>query len=210
MKVADFLERNELSGKALATQLGYVGAESVNARRRNDEDIPEAWLPRLAELGYNLDGIRQAPLLDAISEQYRDAEAETAPLAPEGALQAPRPVVIDYATVAGYVEGAYKLTAQMAVRPADPLLADVIDEHAAQAGIAWAHWIESEPKVAALLQRLMIGTPLGEVIGVHVAIIFSYTVARSAYRAAAERAASAGEAVAADGAFEGAPEDIVV
>ena len=94
----------------------------------------------------------------------------------------------------------------MAVRPADPLLADVIDEHAAQAGAAWAHWIESEPKVAALLQRLMIGTPLGEVIGVHVAIVFTYTVARAAYRDAA-RERTEGEAAAGDGAAEAAAAD---
>lgn len=200
MKVAEFLERNELTGRALATQLGYTGAESVNARRRNDEDIPEAWVPRLVELGYTVDGATPAAAVPG--DEYR--AGEDAPMAPPGAPQAPQPVRIDYASVAGYVEGAYKLTAQMAIRPADPVLADVIEEHAAQAGLAWAHWIESEPKVAALLQRLMIGTPLGEVIGVHVAIVFTYTVARSAYRDAARAAA---EQAAADGAPEGAPAD---
>ena len=91
------------------------------------------------------------------------------------------------------------------------MLAEVIQAHAAPAGQAWAHWIESEPKVAALIQRMMIGTPLGEVIGVHVGIVFSYTLARSAARAVAADVAdrTSDTEVAQDGRLDEAAADFV-
>lgn len=209
MKIADFLEREGLSGKQLASLLGYSNSESVNARRRRDEDIPEAWLPRLRELGYHVNGAAGGPAEGAAgagagagAEEDVKRVWEQPPAPPE---DAPRwePVHIDYSQVAGYIEGAYRLAARIAVEQYDPLLAGAIDERAADAGRAWAHWIESEPRVAALLQRLMIGTPLGEVIGVHAAIIFAYVLARSAAR---EVAAAAAPSAAAGAAADAAPD----
>ena len=106
MKIADFLEQHELSGSALSKALGFTGAEAVNSRRRRDEDIPEAWLPRLAELGYAVDGRPPVshgpgPAEEIMSDLYRAGERE--PLAPADAPQAPAAVVIDYATVQGYI-----------------------------------------------------------------------------------------------------------
>lgn len=181
MKIADFLEREGLTGAALSKALGYNGAEAVNARKRKDEEIPEDWHERLLGLGYRDFGegltTYTPPPTDDAEALFRDQEP---PAAPDGARIAEPPVQIDYASVAGYISGAYSMAARFAVP--DPLLAQVIEDHAEQAGQAWAHYIQSEPRVAALVQRMMIGTPLGEVIGVHVGIVFSYTLARTAAR----------------------------
>lgn len=104
--------------------------------------------------------------------------------APEGAAQ------LDYRAIQGYVEGAYKIAAKVSRERGDKVLADVIDEHASPAARAWARWVESEPRVAELLRKLLVGTPAGEVIAVHVSIVFSYTLARGA---AARLAADAAE-----------------
>lgn len=119
-------------------------------------------------------------------------EKEHAPRRPPGGKV--QQVDLDYAQVQEMIEGAYLLAGQT-VSANDPALAMAINEHAAKAGLAWSHWIRSEPKVAALLQRLMIGTPLGEVIGVHVSIVFAYVLARGAQaELARERAAAAAAA----------------
>jgi hypothetical protein len=181
-KVAAFLEQHGLTQRGLADQLGFKNANTVGDRARKDLDIPETWYQKLSAAGYHIPEMDSdwAPPVDTdIGQQFRAGESEPRP--PEGAPQAkPTYVGIDYGQVSGYIEGVYKLTGEMAIQPYDPLLAECITAHAESAGKAWAKWIESEPKVAALLQRLMVGTPMGEVIGVHFAIVFAYIMGRQA------------------------------
>lgn len=197
MKVADLLERSGWTGKQLAAALGYSSAEAVNGRRRRGEDVPDAWYPRLLDLGLvspeevalDLYALRDGAAGDeGEAEEVREGPA---PQPPPGAPRVEAAVQLDYRSVAGYIASTYRLSATFLVAPSDALLAQAITEHAEQAGQAWARWIESEPRVAAWLQRLMIGTPLGEVIGVHVAIVFAYTLARVSARELAASAAAA-------------------
>lgn len=105
------------------------------------------------------------------------------PRKPEGGrVQAPPagPAQLDFKAIQTYIEGAYKLGGKVAFERGDTLLAAVIDEHATPAARAWVRYIESEPKVAELLRKLMVGTPAGEVIAIHVSIVFSYVLARTA------------------------------
>lgn len=192
IKVEDYLTEHGLTGTALANMLG-LQPESVNGRRRRGSDMPEHWLRRLGHQG---DGA-EATDGDGPPEDDGLRHADAPPMAPADAIVF-KPAEVDYATLAGHIEGAYKLAATYAVT--DPILAASLNEHAEKAGQAWAHYIESEPRVAALVQRLMIGTPLGEVIGVHVSIVFAYVLARTAAReiAAQHRAAEA-EAAPGDG-----------
>lgn len=119
---------------------------------------------------------------------------ERAPRKPPGGKvgAAPRPageVQLDFNAIKSYIEGAYKLGGKVAAERGDVLLGAVIDEHATAAARAWVRWIESEPKVAEMLRKLMVGTPAGEVIAIHVSIVFSYTLARgAAERIAADEA----------------------
>lgn len=209
-KVKDFLAHHELTQRGLADALGFKNANTVGDRARKDQDIPESWYQKLSSAGYTIpemDGAWVPPVDTDVGESFRKDEQE--PVAPTGAPQAkPDYVAINYKDVAGYIEGIYKLGGQMAIDPYDPLLAECIIKHSESAGQAWARWIESEPKVAAMLQRLMVGTPMGEVIGVHFAIVFAYVLGRqAANRIAADRAAA--EAASHDGAAEQAAEDLV-
>jgi len=194
VKVKAFREQHGLSQKAMAGLLGSKHGNLVGERERKDEDIPDHWIPKLEAKGYRVSGgggrarpttpgatgVPTTPVDDeAGSTSYRDHDVPPTP--PQDAPQAPPDLAqINYGQVAGYIEGAYVLAAKMLVEPADRVAAECITVHAGQAGVAWAKWIESEPKVAALLQRMMIGTPIGEVIGVHVAIVFAYVLARRA------------------------------
>ena len=214
MKVDELLEATGISGAELARRLNY-NAETVYGRRRDGLDIPAHWWPRLREAGMDVSawevtesvgggGARRAAPRPRAEEAQDGAfrEWDSTPTPPSDALYV-QPVRIDYSKVQGYIEGAYKLAAEYAIKDSDPILADCIYTHAEQAGEAWAKWIESEPRVAALIQRLMIGTPLGEVIGVHVTIVFAYVLARSAAAriAAAAAAETSGQSEASvDGA----------
>lgn len=125
--------------------------------------------------------------------EYRAADRRPSPTA--DAKQAPPPD-LDYRELQDYISGFYKLAANITMQ-SDAALGEAIVTHADAAGEAWAEWVKSEPKVAAMLQRLMIGTPLGKVIGVHVSIVIGYVFARQAQANIAAEAAAA--AAAADG-----------
>lgn len=114
------------------------------------------------------------------------------------------PLELNYGSIADSIESCYKIGGKL-VSKSDPLLGQVLDEHAAKAGEAWAAWIRSEPKVAAFLQRFALGTPLGEVIGVHVSMVVAYVFTRSAIREAAREAdrRQTEQDVAADGPASG-------
>lgn len=127
---------------------------------------------------------------------------ERTPKKPQDGKVQPRPTVLpdgeaqlDFNAIGSYIEGAYRLSAKLARERGDALLASVIDEHASPAARAWVRWIQSEPKVAEMLRKLMVGTPAGEVIAIHVSIVFSYTLARGA---ASQLAAAAAEREAAE------------
>lgn len=217
MKVSVLRDLNpDKTIRQIATDMGYSGTNAVRQRIKDDKDVPETWYPELARLGYRVEGgfgadrgsLGGDPIPDEPEGTFR--ATEFAPSPPEGAPQAPQAAVpLNYRDVAGYIEGAYKLAAQFAIGENDPMLAGIIYDNAPAAGLAWSHWIESEPKVAALLQRMMIGTPLGEVIGVHVAIVFAYVLARSAAKRVAADAAGngSGQAAQVDGSAGSATED---
>lgn len=187
--VAAYLEARGMTDDELAAAVG-VQTKTVQARKsERDRPMPKAWADRLEAGDPN------------VSQRGRDDE-QTPQAPPEAPRVEPEPSPLadqSFETLAGYIEGAYKLGAA-AVSASDVPLGRAIDDHAKQAGEAWARWVESEPKVKALLERMMVGTPLGEVIAVHVGIGFAYFLSRSAIERArreeaAARAQAAGDVV---------------
>lgn len=168
MRVAEYLDREGIDAEELARRLGHKSSSRVSQELAREGDMLESWRRRLA--------LEDEPI--PVGREH-----EEAPQPPPGAPvfdAPPSPTAgLDLSAFAGYVEGAYKLGAYT-IRDTEPLLAKAIEDHATQAGEAWAKWVESEPRVKALLERMMVGTPLGEVIAVHVGIGFSYFLARSA------------------------------
>lgn len=213
MTLGELCELTGLSKQQLAERLGAeLGlAEDTIIRKAYSRTVPRHWLAALDLTAPDeLDADTVASMRNG-----NGRESELPPQPPPGARieTPPRPSApdeLDFSAISSYIEGAYKLGAH-AVRDSDALLADSIEAHAAPAGQAWAKWVESEPKVAALLRRMMVGTPMGEVIAVHVGIGFSYFLARSAVsrfeREQARAAAAATDAgpAGADGSFEPEP-----
>lgn len=197
--VRDYLEREGLTVEELAEQLDLAPSTVRRRVLAVDQTSRRAMMAKkwLFKLGAELpdDAYRQRDPDDGRLPGEENLEPgggrewERTPQAPKGARVEKPPPAMDLSTFAGYVEGAYKLAGD-AIGATDPALAAAVDSHAEAAGKAWARWVESEPKVRALLERAMVGTPLGEVIGVHVAIAFAYFMSRKAMRQVVEQQAA--------------------
>ncbi len=197
MLVKDYLEQEGLDADELAVRL-QIKPSSVHRRLRAKDDraeMPELWTNKLNGTHHGRESSNG--VLEDDGRVTRDRERP--PTRPGGAEVRREQPPADMSTVAGYIEGAYQLAGRT-IEATDPALGLAISSHAEPAGQAWAKWIESEPKVKALIERMMIGTPLGEVIGVHVGIAFAYFMSRGAMQKAIEDAAA--EAVAAAQADE--------
>lgn len=141
---------------------------------------------------------RPAPAPPAGEEgRERQVRAEERP--PQAPGDAPRlppppaplgdPSQIDLSQVRGYVKMAYDMAGKAAGALGDPVAENVIAEHSDAAATAWEHYIASNPAAQEFFQRMLVGTPLGEVIFVHVSLVFSYTLARATARELARVAA---------------------
>jgi hypothetical protein len=201
MLVSEYLERYGLTEDDMAARLG-LSAHGIKSYRTRE--MPPRWLATLGSAPVVVDEAPtddSSPFVDNEGQEPRERTAQHTPHRPAGGTVVGPP--LDYSALAGYIEGAYKLGGHtLGVK--DPVLGSAIEANAQAAGAAWAKWVRSEPKVAALLQRMMIGTPMGEVIGVHLSIAFAYFLARGAVRDA-----RAAEAEAEYGSAEAAAEDLV-
>ncbi len=121
-------------------------------------------------------------------------EADSAPRRPaEGTVFVPAAddgSTLNYGDVQQYISGIYRMGAKLS---GDEILMDVVNVHADEAAAAWADWIQSEPKVAAFLQKMMVGTPAGKLVYVHVSMGVGYAFARAAVADIRRRAESADE-----------------
>ncbi len=191
----------------LRDRLGITTAELV--KRVGVKDVgslsrvtPRAWYAKL--------GIAEPGTLDDELDKILGREQERPPQAPPGATRVKEPPPaptdlglggelgsLDYSEIEGLIATVYKGAAGI-VENTDPPLAMMIASHADEAAQAWAEWIRSNPKAAAFLQRMMVGTPMGKVISVHLGIGVGYYFARREYIAAIEQQAADAEAAGAD------------
>lgn len=176
------LKDEGLSQRKIADALGWGHTQKVRNILRGDRPDSDPGAPREPPS-------QQPPELDGDDPGGRAAERQ--PSRPPGA-PVHVPATVDYGKVASYIEGLYVMGAK-GVERANPVACTVITNHAKPAGKAWADWIRSEPSVAAWIERLMIGTPLGEVIGVHFSMVVAYVFAQRLAADAAAAAAAGGD-----------------
>lgn len=213
MKTRDYLEVSGLTKDELAEVLSLKSASMIT--RKMDVEMPKRWARLLDER----DGTTTA-VDDPVSDD--EARAHIPPLedalegdafrANDGDPRKPEPKdivgpgAIKLTTVQGYIEAIYGGAAQIAQSRGDGLAADVIRRYSPEFSEAWITYIQSDPRIMKYLEKMMIGTPLGNLIGVHAIAIGSYVFARAAARQlAAQFAHDASDTETADG-FMGVPE----
>lgn len=203
MTIRELRDRYGVTSEELAE---LVGVEPDRIVRNPSKKVNMAWTETLVAAGLDPQAEAETPEPELDGEPPAGIGADRPPRAPDDARihvhVPPRAPSFDSSLLADHIEGIYRVAAH-AVGTSDPSLEAAIAEHAAKAGVAWARWVESEPKVQALLARLMVGTPMGEVIGVHVSIVFAYVVARSVERERIAREHAPGEPAPGQTAQEG-------
>lgn len=185
------LDRLGISNEELSARVGVKNATGKNRAR----PVPRVWYGKL--------GLDEPGTLDEEAGAPIGRDEERPPQAPPGArrIKQPEPPSaeqlmlaqgIDYSEVEGLISAAYKGAAAV-VAERDPPLSSMIESHADEAARAWAEWIRSNPKAAAFLERMMVGTPFGKVISVHLGIGVGYYFARREYVAELRRQAAEAE-----------------
>lgn len=188
LTVRDYLELEGIGEAELAARVG-VKPDSVGRRVRGSDPMPRKWARALGlELDEDHETRDGAAPREPDGEQGRGAGLgddngrahDAPPTRPADARVRPEPAsqLFDASSFASMVASIYGTAGGM-VAGSDPFLGQAIVDHADAAGDAWGKWAAANPRVVAWLERMMIGTPAGEVIGVHVAIAFAYFLARS-------------------------------
>lgn len=194
MKVNQYMELHDISEEEMCRRVGVAPKTLENQLSR---EIRPSWLERLGDVA--------TPREDGTPADGR-RRSERPPTPPPGAPRVPsdpepvpadtQAIDINYSQLESWITKGYEMAAA-SLEGSDPPLAKVIRQNAAKAGAAWANYIRLNPRIAAFLQRMMVATPLGEVIAIHLGIGLGYFFARKQYQAEVERAAA--EAVAGDG-----------
>lgn len=193
MITRDYLHMAGLTKDQLAELVGLKTTSMIT--KKMDVEMPKRW----ARL---LDVTSDSPAVDSDSSDARahippteddvDWESlgrgsENDPERPEGAETVVGPQRIRLTTIEGYIQQIYGGAEYIARSRGDDIAADVIHRYTPEFAQAWVDYIQSDPRLLEYLERMMIGTPLGNLIGVHVIAIGSYAFARATARSITER-----------------------
>lgn len=180
MLVRDYLQQSGLTTFQLAETLGHQTTASVT--KKLDAEMPKRWA-RLLDLEDESSAVLSDSEPDARAhttseEKFRANDSDST--MPEDGVHVIGPQRIRLDTIEGYITQIYGGAAAICRGRGDVLASDVIEQYSPQFSEAWVDYIRSDPKIMEMLERLMIGTPLGNLIGVHVLAVGSYTFARIA------------------------------
>lgn len=190
MLVREYLHESGMTKDDLAKFLGHQSTASVT--KKMEAEMPKRWARLLDEADAtslsavgdgDADSSTSAPNLNEENDWEsvgRSGDAD--PGKPDGASTVVGPQKIKLTTVRGYIEQIYGGAAYIAGSRGDDIAADTITRYTPEFSEAWINYIESDPRIMEYLEKLMIGTPLGNLIGVHVIAAGSYVFARAAAR----------------------------
>lgn len=218
MKVKEYLYSANLDTSELANLLGYKTETPIT--RRLDEDMPERWVRKLEELselgvaptpaagdGETPDDSseREPKLSDEQINEWLNSQGRDDDANPNLKNVQPQnnevigPQQIKLATIEGYIKMVYGAAESLCRSRGDDIAAEVISKYTDQYSEAWIDYIKYDSRILQYLEALQIGTPLGNLIGIHAISIGAYTLARitareiAAANAAAERERLANE-----------------
>lgn len=193
MVTRDYLQQSGMSTVELSEILGHKTTSSIT--KKMDVEMPKRWVRLLDErdgatpaVGGDSESNARAhttpPILeDGETDWEREFRTEQdAPTMPDGLDPVIGPQKIKLSTIEGYIQQIYGGAAYIAENRGDELAADVIRRYTPEFSEAWVDYIRSDPRLLAYLEKMMIGTPLGNLIGVHAIAIGSYTFAKIAAR----------------------------
>jgi len=193
MTVREYMTLANCNERELSDWLGFKTTSSV--KRKIDEEMPERWVRKLNELS-DL-GTSDEPAAKSEGESHSSAdpmftdndindwisgetrESDANPNVQGSQSEVIGPQKIKLSTIKGYVEMVYGGAETIARTRGDLIAAETIHRYTPQYSEAWMDYIRSNPDIVKWLETLMIGTPLGNLIGVHAISIGAYVLART-------------------------------
>jgi hypothetical protein len=207
MKVREYLHAANATEDELAHWLGYKTVTPI--RKKLDEEMPERWVRKLnalSDLGSSSEvasgsvdeesTLEREPsftdndLNDWIHGETRESDSD--PRVESGGVEVVGPQKIKLTTIKGYVEMVYGGAETIARQRGDLIAAETIHRYTPEYSEAWIDYIRSDPRVVKWLETLMIGTPLGNLIGIHAISIGAYVLARATAKEIASQIANEG------------------
>lgn len=196
MTVKEYLHMANLTTEGLSELLGYKGTTTVT--KRMNEEMPERWvrkLDELSELGLvsepppqsetvSEDSSEREPKLsdeqinEWINSEGREADKDPNLNQVDSGNQVVGPHQIKLTTIKGYVEMIYSGAEGLARGRGDMIAAETIHQYSPEFVEAWMDYIKYDDRILKYLEQLQIGTPIGNLIGIHAISIGAYVVAR--------------------------------
>jgi hypothetical protein len=191
MLTRDYLQQSGMNAVELSEILGHKTTSSIT--KKMDVEMPKRWVRLLDERDGTTSAVgsgsddeartHNSPPIGENGETDWEQEFRTeqnAPRIPGDTEPVVGPQRIKLSTVEGYIQQIYGGAAYIAENRGDALAADVIRRYSPELSEAWIDYIRSDPRLLEYLEKMMIGTPIGNLIGVHVIAIGSYVFARAA------------------------------
>lgn len=197
MTVKEYLHSSGLNEMQLAEILGYKSTSPIT--RRIDDELPERWVRKLEETS----GLGMASDSAAGSEEPTEESSEREPkltdeqinewITSEGreedkdpnmnqvennGVNVIGPQQIKLTTIKGYIEMMYGGAESIARSQGDDIAAEVIHKYTPEYTEAWIDYIKFDSRILKYLEALQIGTPIGNLIGIHAISIGAYVLAR--------------------------------
>jgi len=185
MTVREYLHSSNLDPEGLAEILGYKTTSPIT--KRMDEELPERWAQRLEDLSdlniapapdNNESRITDEQLNDWIDSPGRADDKDPNINETNSGNEVIGPQKIKLKTIQMYVEMIYNGAESLARSRGDEIAAETINRYTPSYVEAWMDYIKYDERILKYLEMLNVGTPLGNLIGIHAVSIGAYTLAR--------------------------------
>jgi len=196
MKVNEYLAQANLQPFQLSDLLGHKTTTSVV--RKLNEEMPVKWVTKLEELEMQQREEKQKEITDQeindwINTEGREDDKDPKIDDPLSGVEVIGPQKIKLKTIEGYVEMVYSGAEMLARERGDEIAAETIREYKPQYVEAWMDYIKYDERILKYLELLQLGTPLGNLIGIHAISIGAYALARITAKEIANAAAQNGD-----------------
>lgn len=196
MKVSEYLAQTDLAPFQLSEILGHKGTSAVV--RSLDKEMPAKWATQLEEIQAQQesekerqDSISDKEIDDWISSEGRE-EDKSPNIDNTSGVEVIGPQKIKLSTIQGYIEMVYGGAEALARQRGDEIAAETIQRYTPQYVEAWMDYIRYDERILKYLELFQVGTPLGNLIGIHAISIGAYALARFTAKELAEMAAQNG------------------
>lgn len=195
MKVSEYLAATEMMPFQLSELLGHKTTGTVV--KKLDDEMPVKWANRLEELEREQNEKIKSEITDAELDDWMSAGREddkdpniTEPLS---GVEVIGPQKIKLSTIQGYIEMVYDGAQALALQRGDTIAAETIERYKPQYIEAWMDYVRYDERLLKYLELFQIGTPLGNLIGIHAISIGAYALARITAKELANIAATNGD-----------------